>query len=315
MISVIIPTYRRYRMLREAVQSVLNQTYQDLEIIVIDDCSGDDTAKIVEMSPKIKYLCNEKNSGPGYSRRQGLLHSMGEYIVFLDDDDYYTDYSFYLDAVELLEGNPDYSFVAANAVIFYEDNGKSEKSRLNVRGEMLAADYLKGFPFQNKKPHSTFTAIFRKQALLTAEVDRMEMVNDMPIYMRCLTAGGKVFFLEEEIGVYRIHGSNISKAMTPEFIIDNLKEKAEVLSRIKQFNLFTGYEEWWFEQVKVTLGYYVYGSQPDFGAYRKVKNWCLKVTEEKTQIKQLSRQYTAYLIDYRVCAIKHRIKKFLGENV
>lgn len=311
MISVIIPTYRRYGMLREAVQSVLNQTYQDLEIIVIDDCSGDDTAKIVEMSPKIRYLCNEKNSGPGYSRLQGLLRSRGEHVVFLDDDDYYTDYSFYRNAVERLESNPDYSFVAANAVIIYGESGKEEHSLLNVRGEMPAAGYLEGFPFRNKKPHSTFTAVFRKSALLAAEVDKMTMVNDMPIYMRCLTAGGKVFFLEEEIGVYRMHGSNISKAMTPEFIIDNLKEKAEVLSRIKQAELFAGYNTWWFEQVKVTLDYYVYGSQPGFGAYWRVRNWCINFSEEKRPIRQLCRQYTAYLIDCRVCAIKRGIKYLL----
>ena len=82
MISVIIPTYRRYEMLKEAINSVLAQTYQDIEIIVVDDCSGDDTAQIASFSPKIKYFCNERNSGPGYSRRCGLALSRGEFIVF-----------------------------------------------------------------------------------------------------------------------------------------------------------------------------------------------------------------------------------------
>ena len=117
MVSVIIPTYRRYELLKEAVCSVLTQTYQDIEIIVVDDCSGDNTSQIAAFSPKIKYLCNDRNSGPGYSRRRGLLLSQGEYIVFLDDDDYYTDFSFYTNATKILKDEPECVFVAANAMV------------------------------------------------------------------------------------------------------------------------------------------------------------------------------------------------------
>ena len=85
MISVIIPTYRRYTYLRQAVQSVVQQNYSDIEIIIIDDHSGDETKKINKDFPQVHYIENDKNKGPGYSRKIGLKIAQGEYIVFLDD--------------------------------------------------------------------------------------------------------------------------------------------------------------------------------------------------------------------------------------
>ena len=127
MISVIIPTYRRYTYLRQAVQSVIQQNYSDIEIIIIDDHSGDETKKISKDFPQIHYIENDKNKGPGYSRKMGLKKAQGEYIVFLDDDDYYTDNSFFHTAVDILEKNSDYVFVSANADELYVETGEKKK--------------------------------------------------------------------------------------------------------------------------------------------------------------------------------------------
>lgn len=312
MVSVIIPTYRRYEMLREAVNSVLVQTYQDIEIIVVDDCSGDDTAQIAAISPKIKYLCNERNSGPGYSRRRGLALSRGEFIVFLDDDDYYTDFSFYTKAAKILEDEPECIFVAANAMVSHEYDGTQAEDRLNVVGLMDAADYLQGFPFTFKKPHSTFTSVFRRSALLTSGADDMEMLNDMPLYMRTLTAGGTVFFMEDTIGVYRMHSSNISKAMTWDFIRANLEEKYVVKQLIEYKKLFANISDWWLKQIEITVSYFIYGSHPTMYAWRKARKWCLEHSENKLGVEMLFKKYKDYLIDYRICSLKSTIKRKLG---
>lgn len=312
MISVIIPTYCRYDMLREAIQSVKKQQYQDVEIIVVDDCSDDHTHQIACDFPDTIYFRNTKNQGPGYCRKIGLNMSTGEYIVFLDDDDYYTDCRFFQKTVEIMEANPDYNFVAANACAYHEDTGETDGEKLDTVGEINAAEYLEGIPFEKRKPLSTFTTVFRKSSLLEAQVGRMEMVNDMPIYMRSLTVGGKVFFLEQEIGVYRIHGNNISKKMTPEFIIANLKEKADILLRIKKMRLFERYDIWWLKQVRVTLDYLLFDSQPTFCEYWTVRRWCIRNSENKKDIRKLTRKYTDIMIDRNVCAIKRLIKKLCG---
>jgi len=89
MISVVIPTYNRQQTILRAVNSVLNQTYQDLEVIVVDDCSTDDTRAVVEAiaDPRVRYVCLEKNSGACTARNKGITLSRGEYIAFQDSDD------------------------------------------------------------------------------------------------------------------------------------------------------------------------------------------------------------------------------------
>ena len=86
-VSVIIPTYNRENYISETIESVLNQTFQDFEIIVIDDGSTDKTkTKLEKFKSKIK-LIEQKNSERAVSRNNGVKNSSGEYIAFLDSDD------------------------------------------------------------------------------------------------------------------------------------------------------------------------------------------------------------------------------------
>jgi len=89
-VSVILPTYNRAHIIEKAIQSVLKQTYQDFEIIIIDDGSKDDTEKIIrgfqEKDNRIKYIRFEENKGAA-ARNAGINMSKGEYITFQDSDD------------------------------------------------------------------------------------------------------------------------------------------------------------------------------------------------------------------------------------
>lgn len=90
LVSVVIPTYNREHLLPQAIQSVLEQTYQNLEIIVVDDGSTDNTREImksfVNSDPRIKYFRHETNKGGGAARNSGIINSQGSYIAFLDSD-------------------------------------------------------------------------------------------------------------------------------------------------------------------------------------------------------------------------------------
>lgn len=90
-VSVIIPTYNRAHLVGRAIQSVLNQTYQDFEIIVIDDGSTDNTEDIIrefqKTDKRIKYIKHEKNKGGSAARNTGIKAARGEYIAFQDSDD------------------------------------------------------------------------------------------------------------------------------------------------------------------------------------------------------------------------------------
>jgi glycosyltransferase involved in cell wall biosynthesis len=88
-VSVIIITYNRAHLLGAAMTSVLNQTFQDFELIVVDDASQDNTADVVRSfrDDRIRYIRHDTNKRVAGARNTGLQNSMGEYIAFLDDDD------------------------------------------------------------------------------------------------------------------------------------------------------------------------------------------------------------------------------------
>lgn len=88
-VSVIIPTYNRADLLRKSIESVQNQTYEEWEIIIVDDCSTDGTEQVVKEfgDYRIRYIRNEKNLGAGASRNRGGELARYEYIAFQDSDD------------------------------------------------------------------------------------------------------------------------------------------------------------------------------------------------------------------------------------
>lgn len=87
--TVIIPTYNRAELLKEAIQSVLNQTYENFELLVIDDHSIDNTKEIVASfeDKRIRYYLNDRGKGGAGTRNAGIFRASGEWIAFLDDDD------------------------------------------------------------------------------------------------------------------------------------------------------------------------------------------------------------------------------------
>lgn len=89
LVSVILPTYRRPHLLGRAMRSVLAQSYRNLELIVVDDASPDDTAERVAacVDPRVRYFRQDHNSGASAARNRGIREAQGEYLAFQDDDD------------------------------------------------------------------------------------------------------------------------------------------------------------------------------------------------------------------------------------
>ena len=90
LVSIIMPSYNTANYISESINSVMNQTYKNWELIIVDDCSTDNTDEIVKKflkDKRIRYFKNNKNSGAAISRNKALREAKGRWIAFLDSDD------------------------------------------------------------------------------------------------------------------------------------------------------------------------------------------------------------------------------------
>ena len=90
LVSIIMPSFNTGKYIAASIMSVINQTYTNWELVIVDDCSTDDTDEIVKpflSDQRIKYISNDKNSGAAVSRNRALKEARGRWIAFLDSDD------------------------------------------------------------------------------------------------------------------------------------------------------------------------------------------------------------------------------------
>ena len=116
-ISVIIPTFNRAEMVCRCVQSILDTEWPELEVIVVDDCSPDDTMNKVKerFGDKVKYIRNERNSFQAVSRNNGAKIATGDYLFFLDDDNV-VDRRIFIEMSQAFSENAKLGLVAPMAV-------------------------------------------------------------------------------------------------------------------------------------------------------------------------------------------------------
>src|SRR5712672_3063531 len=114
-VSIIIPAYNQARFLGVAIESALRQTFSDLEVIVIDDGSTDQTRQVAAgFGDRIRYIHQDNTGLPG-ARNRGIRESSGEYLCFLDSDDFYHPDKLQRQ-VELLDADPEIGFVYCDIV-------------------------------------------------------------------------------------------------------------------------------------------------------------------------------------------------------
>ncbi|WP_052087885.1 glycosyltransferase family 2 protein [Paenibacillus wynnii] len=279
-VSIIITTYNRKEFLQQAIQSILMQDYPRKEIIVIDDCSTDGTDILMKQSfgenSRVIYMRNETNRGPGHNRRLAFAaHADGEYILFLDDDDYLIDRSYLSQAVDFHMLHPGISFVAANVFLKYSQTEQLKISSLGLSELINKLDYFmnfeqKGFP----KPASTLTTVFKREALIQMDILNMNMVNDASIYLRSLLIGD-AGFIDVIAGVYRIHGNNITFNLSQSFLIENLEEKMLIKNMaVEQYGYSAKKMNQWFNHnVYDTIYYYLMNSAKSYKDFEAMYGW------------------------------------------
>lgn len=128
LVSVVIPVFNGEKHVRRAIESVANQTYQNMEIIIVDDGSTDNTPQIIsafiKKDPRIITITNETNFGFVKSLNKGIENSKGKYIARLDDDDVWSDNQKIEKQVVFLEKNYNYVLVGGGVIVKKESDDK-----------------------------------------------------------------------------------------------------------------------------------------------------------------------------------------------
>lgn len=137
-VSVIMPVYNGSRYLDQAIRSALAQTHERFELIIVNDCSTDDSDSIIRShlaDPRIVYLCNDANAGVAASRNHALRHARGRYICFHDQDDLWVPEKLALQ-LDVIEAHPDagllhaaYARIDPSGSVFKEDLPQDYGSR------------------------------------------------------------------------------------------------------------------------------------------------------------------------------------------
>ena len=149
-VSIVIPNYNHARFLERRIQSVLNQTYQDFEVIYLDDCSNDNSRDIIEKyknNEKVsKVIINSENSGSTFKQwNKGIKQAKGEYVWLAESDDY-ADNRFLEFMVPILEENPNVGIVKCRSYVVDQDN-----NILDILEENYPRDWSKSFILNGKE--------------------------------------------------------------------------------------------------------------------------------------------------------------------
>jgi glycosyltransferase involved in cell wall biosynthesis len=213
-VSVCIPTFNRVKLLPFAIESVLQQTYQDFELIVCDDGSGDGTPELMSQytDNRIKYIRHPQNIGKSNNMRSGFDAATGEYFMKFDDDDKLTP-NFLTRTTAILDKNSSIDFVGTDHWVIdinnVQDEAKTqENSRRWGRANLQAGivDNLLEVVFV-KQSFQIGATLFRRSTLqeLGFMQPNWQNCEDNDLFVRLALAGKKGYYLPELLMEYRFH--------------------------------------------------------------------------------------------------------------
>ena len=218
MVSVIIPSYNHEKYLKHRIDSVLNQTYQDFELIILDDKSKDNSKKIIETyrdNPKISHIVyNEVNSGTTFKQwKKGIELAKGKYIWIAESDDY-TDVTFLEKAMSLIEKNNSILCFSQSYVIDEHDTIIRKKEEVLKSSSCDVNFFLSDLLLYGNVVYNASMVVFRKDAIDKAvwdELSRLKYCGDW-LFWASLAMNGKgtVSEVKEYLNYFRNHSSNVS---------------------------------------------------------------------------------------------------------
>ncbi|MFW9825572.1 MAG: glycosyltransferase family 2 protein [Candidatus Thorarchaeota archaeon] len=274
-VSCIIPTYNRQELISQAIESVISQTYKNLEIIVVNDASQDETEFVVKKYMKndrrIKYVKNLTNLGGGGSRNVGIKVAKGDFVAFLDDDDKWLDAKIerQVRSIESLDA------VMCACI----KNGK-KRLKKNVKKTVDLSDLRKG------NNYTGGTSILMAKVPVMKDImfdDNLPNYQDWDLLIR-LAEKYKIGYLNEALVLYNDHNQKRITNAPRDMPVDQLEKRLGAIYKHKRF-----FGSYWFNyHIARSLLSYVWNRQNKFEHIIYVVKRCgilpvLRVFNDKIQ--------------------------------
>jgi len=205
LVSIVIPVYNQERFIEDCLISVLNQTYKNLEIVVVDDNSSDNTREKVQKFENVTLLTLKKNSGPSFARNLGVSKSHGQLVAFCDGDDIWKS--------EKIEAQLKFhlAYGIDLSATKYETFGQRTDSRSHARvPNLVSKSWMLKNPLLTPFPPSVM--MIRRETLqeLGGWKEQLRFGEDLDLIRRAVFSDLQVGVLEEELSFQRIHEENVS---------------------------------------------------------------------------------------------------------
>lgn len=211
LVSVIIATYNRVGYLKLTIESVVNQTYNNIEVIVVDDGSlNNDASDLCKIYNNISYFKTHNSGGPASPRNCGLRQAKGKYVAFLDDDDLWLPYKIE-QQVKILETNPTFGLVHGPCKVI-DKNGKpsgeiiGRPGSTSVKHGNVKLKMMGNWTLMMPTPLIAIS-VLKKVGNFNTNIP--SALEDVEFWTRC-SFYTNFYYLDQPLALYRVHDSNIS---------------------------------------------------------------------------------------------------------
>ena len=199
LVSIITPSYNSSKFIKDCVASVFSQTYKNWEMIIVDDCSKDNSKEIIsELSTKdkrIKPIFLEKNVGAAKARNVAIRQSKGKYVAFLDSDDLWNPKKLEKQLSFMYENEIAFSYTNYQ---FISENGEDLSNIISAPEKMTYDSYLKNTII------GCLTVIIDREKSGEFEMPNIRSSHDMALWLLIMKRGFSAYGLDENLARYRI---------------------------------------------------------------------------------------------------------------
>ncbi|HXC04905.1 MAG TPA: glycosyltransferase [Bacteroidia bacterium] len=209
LISVLMPVYNRENFLREAIDSILNQTETDFELLILDDGSTDQSASIARSytDSRIRFISNDRNRGIVYTMNKGIHEARGHFIARMDSDDIALPERFEKE-VHILLTMPEVGFVAG-LITQMDEQGKELGPWADDRANLTHAQIR--WRTQAENCIANPTVMFRREVLQKYRYNKHQVESeDWDLWLRMFSNGEQIYKINEVLLLYRIHRNSIT---------------------------------------------------------------------------------------------------------